>query len=67
MPSLSVKDMNELIRMINSYDEELQNTLETQDNSEEMERYIEGELANIEVMVGKLLVAYNQVFTKSLP
>jgi len=41
----------EIIRIANSYAEELQNTLETQDNSDEMIKYMEGDIANADILV----------------
>lgn len=41
----------EIIRVANSYAEELHNTLETQDNSDEIIRYIEGDIANADILV----------------
>lgn len=41
----------EIIRITNSYSEELHNALETQDNSDEMIRYMEGDIANADTLV----------------
>jgi hypothetical protein len=41
----------EIIRIANSYAEELNNALETQDNSDEMIKYIEGDIANADILV----------------
>jgi len=41
----------EIIRIANSYAEELQNTLETQDNNDEMIKYMEGDIANADILV----------------
>lgn len=41
----------EIIRVANSYAEELHNTLETQDNSDETIRYMEADIANADSLV----------------
>jgi len=41
----------EIIRIANSYAEELQNNLETQDNSDEMIKYMESDIANADILV----------------
>jgi uncharacterized protein YecA (UPF0149 family) len=41
----------EIVRMLNNYVEELCNSLEVQDNSDEISKYIEGEIANTESMI----------------
>jgi hypothetical protein len=41
----------EIIRIANSYADELQNALETQDNSAETILYMEGDIANADILV----------------
>jgi len=51
MISIDIDIAEEIIRIANSYAEELNNALETQDNSDEMIKYIEGDIANADVLV----------------
>lgn len=51
MISIDIDIAKEIIRIANSYTEELHNTLETQDNSDEMIRYMEGDIANADTLV----------------
>ena len=54
MISIDNSIAEEIIRITNSYSEELHNTLETQDNSDEMIRYMEGDIANADTLVAYL-------------
>jgi hypothetical protein len=54
MISIDLETAGEMIRIANSYAEELNNTLETQDNSDEMIRYMEGDIANADALVAYL-------------
>jgi hypothetical protein len=51
MISIDIDIAEEIIRIANSYAEELNNALETQDNSDEMIKYIEGDIANADILV----------------
>ena len=51
MISIDIDIAEEIVRIANSYAEELHNALETQDNSDEMIKYIEGDIANADVLV----------------
>ena len=51
MISIDIDIAEEIVRIANSYAEELSNALETQDNSDEMIKYIEGDIANADVLV----------------
>jgi hypothetical protein len=51
MINIDIDSAKEIIRIANSYAEELHNTLETQDNSDEMIRYMEGDIANADALV----------------
>jgi hypothetical protein len=51
MISIDIDIAEEIVRIANSYAEELNNALETQDNSDEMIKYIEGDIANADVLV----------------
>jgi len=54
MISIDLETAGEMIRIANSYSEEINNTLETQDNSDEMIRYMEGDIANADTLVAYL-------------
>ena len=51
MISIDIDIAKEIVRIANSYAEELHNALETQDNSDEMIKYIEGDIANADILV----------------
>jgi hypothetical protein len=54
MIDIDIEIAGEIIRIANSYTEELHNTLETQDNSDEMIRYMESDIANADTVVSYL-------------
>ena len=62
MIKLNDNDTVEIMRMLTNYVEELNNTLETQDNGRTLVQYLESEIADAEIMVEKL-----KPFAKSLP
>ena len=64
MISIDNSIAEEIIRIANSYSEELHNTLETQDNSDEMIKYMESDIANADILVSYLERKLG-VFTKS--
>ena len=51
IPEPTIKD---IIRMLNNYVDELDNAIGVQDNSDDMIKYIEGEIANAESMISFL-------------
>jgi len=62
MTKLDKTDTAEIVRMLTNYVEELNNTLDTQNNGRTLVQYLEGEIADAEIMVEKL-----KPFAKSLP
>ena len=54
MISIDLETAGEMIRIANSYSEELNNVLETQENTDEAIRYIEGDIANADTLVAYL-------------
>jgi len=54
MTKLDKTDTSEIVRMLTNYIEELNNTLETQDNSDTLIQYLESEIADADTMVNKL-------------
>lgn len=54
MISIDDSIAEEIIRIANSYTEELNNALETQKNTDEAIRYIEGDIANADTLVAYL-------------
>jgi len=54
MISIDLETAGEMIRIANSYSEELNNVLETQKNTDEAIRYIEGDIANADTIVAYL-------------
>ena len=54
MISIDLETAGEMIRIANSYSEELNNVLETQRNTDEAIRYIEGDIANADTLVSYL-------------
>ena len=54
MTKLDKTDTSEVVRMLTNYIEELNNTLETQDNSDTLIQYLESEIADADTMVNKL-------------
>jgi hypothetical protein len=54
MISIDLETAGEMIRIANSYSEELNNVLETQKNTDEAIRYIEGDIANADTLVAYL-------------
>jgi len=63
MINLNNNNAEEIVRMLNSYAEELNNALETQDNDEDMIRYIEADIANADELVKT--IEHELHFTKS--
>ena len=51
IPEPTIKD---IIRMLNNYVDELDNAIGVQGNSDDMIKYIEGEIANAESMISFL-------------
>jgi len=51
MINIDIDSAKEIVRMLNGYTEELNNAIETQDNSDEMIRYMEGDIANADTLV----------------
>jgi len=51
MIEVDIDIAEEIVRIANSYAEELHNSLETQDNSDEMIKYMEGDIANADALV----------------
>jgi hypothetical protein len=51
MINIDIDSAKEIVRMLNSYTEELNNAIDTQDNSDEMIRYMEGDIANADILV----------------
>ena len=51
MIEVDIDIATEIIRIANSYAEELHNALETQDNSDEIIKYIENDIANADSIV----------------
>jgi hypothetical protein len=51
MIEVDIDIATEIIRIANSYAEELHNVLETQRNTDEAIRYIEGDIANADAIV----------------
>jgi hypothetical protein len=54
MISIDLETAGEMIRIANSYSEELNNVLETQKNTDEAIKYIEGDIANADTLVAYL-------------
>lgn len=61
MISIDTDIADEIVRMMNSYAEELYNVLETQDNSDEIIKYIESDIANADALVAYLERKMNAV------
>ena len=51
MIEVDIDIAEEIVRIANSYAEELHNVLETQDNSDEIIKYIESDIANSDAVV----------------
>jgi len=54
MIDIDIEIAGEIIRIANSYAEELHNTLETQENTDEAIKYMEGDIANADTVVSYL-------------
>jgi hypothetical protein len=51
MISIDADIAGEIVRMLNSYAEELHNVLETQDNNDELIKWLESDIANVDATV----------------
>lgn len=54
MIDIDIEIAGEIIRIANSYAEELHNTLETQENTDEAIKYMENDIANSDTVVSYL-------------
>ena len=54
MIDIDIEIAGEIIRIANSYAEELHNTLETQENTDEAIKYMESDIANADTVVAYL-------------